>query len=270
MFYGATTPRDPSFDGWRCGARGRPAVHSGLQRQGPGRLRPPAVIKVVELPPLPVLAEPHDDSALALRHDQALTLGARAGARLPRMPRSRHRRQRTSPASRASHVPRVLQPHAASPESRYRQSAPARGTVGPVRAYRHHPRGRRASSPLPARGLTACDLRQPAPPRSSAPTVLSCVDTVIRRCPRCRHPCRFRRGRSRGRHERFASSYYLFDRDRRAHDDVANAMAGALLLASDGRRRGLGFRSDVGEIRIVSAHRGLDLPTARDVRVRQF
>jgi hypothetical protein len=33
-----------------------------------------------------------------------------------------------------------------------------------------------------------------------------------------------------------------------AHDDVANAMAGALLFASDGRRRGLGFRSDVGEI----------------------
>jgi hypothetical protein len=55
-----------------------------------------------------------------------------------------------------------------------------------------------------------------------------------------------------------------------AHDDVANAAAGALLLASEGRRRGLGFRSDVGEIRVVPADRGLDLPTARDVRIRQF
>jgi hypothetical protein len=55
-----------------------------------------------------------------------------------------------------------------------------------------------------------------------------------------------------------------------AHDDVANAMAGALLLASEGRRRGLGFRSDVGEIRVVPADRGLDLPPARDVRIRQF
>jgi hypothetical protein len=55
-----------------------------------------------------------------------------------------------------------------------------------------------------------------------------------------------------------------------AHDDVANAMAGALLLASEGRRRGLGFRSDVGEIRIVPADRGLDPPTARDVRIRRF
>jgi hypothetical protein len=54
-----------------------------------------------------------------------------------------------------------------------------------------------------------------------------------------------------------------------AHD-VANAMAGAQLLASDGQRRGLGFRSDVGEIRVVPADRGLDLPTARDVRIRQF
>jgi hypothetical protein len=86
-------------------------------------------------------------------------------------------------------------------------------TVGPLRAYRLRPRGRRASSPLPARGLTARGPRLPAPPRSSVQAGLSWVDTVIRRCPRCRHPCRFRRGRSRGRHERFASSYYPFDRD---------------------------------------------------------
>ena len=39
------------------------------------------------------------------------------------------------------------------------------------------------------------------PPRSSAPTALSCVDTVIRRCRRCRRPCRFRRGRSRSLYE---------------------------------------------------------------------
>ena len=55
-----------------------------------------------------------------------------------------------------------------------------------------------------------------------------------------------------------------------SHDDVANATAAALLLASDGRRRGLGLRSDVGEIRVVPADRGLDLPTARDVRIRQL
>jgi transposase len=36
----------------------------------------------------------------------------------PRMPRARHRTERTSPATRASHVPRVRQRCAASPESR--------------------------------------------------------------------------------------------------------------------------------------------------------
>jgi hypothetical protein len=60
------------------------------------------------------------------------------------------------------------------------------------------------------------------------------------------------------------------DHPSRTHDDVANAMAGALLLASDGRRRGLGFPGVLGEILVVPADRGLDLPTARDVRVRQF
>jgi NitT/TauT family transport system permease protein len=38
--------------------------------------------------------------------------------------------------------------------------------------------------------LTARDLRLAAPPRSSAPTGLSCVDSVIWRCGRCRHPRR--------------------------------------------------------------------------------
>jgi hypothetical protein len=58
--------------------------------------------------------------------------------------------------------------------------------------------------------------------------------------------------------------------DAYAEDERFDHRRRVTLLATDGRRRGLGLRSDVGEIRVVPADRGLDLPTARDVRIRRF
>ena len=75
------------------------------------------------------------------------------------------------------HLRRLLRSYlayynATRPHQSLDNDSPRRREVQSVRgrAYRHGPAGRRASSPLPARRLTARGLRLPAPPRSSAPT----------------------------------------------------------------------------------------------------
>jgi hypothetical protein len=83
----------------------------------------------------------------------------------------------------------------------------------PPPPYRLSPRSRRASSPLPARGLTACDLCLLAPHDRLLRQV--CHASMPSSAPQpCRRPSQFQRERSRSRHERFASSYYPFDQDR--------------------------------------------------------
>src|SRR2546425_3521279 len=74
-------------------------------------------------------------------------------------------------------------------------------------------RGRWASSPLPARCLTARGLRLPATPRSSVPTGMSCVDAVIWPSSRGRRACRVRRDLSRSLYDRLTSADRLFDQD---------------------------------------------------------
>jgi putative transposase len=77
-----------------------------------------------------------------------------------------------------------------------------------------------SQSPRSAGFITAISAR-PDRPRSppARPTAIICFDRSVmrryrhRRLSPCRRPNQFQRERSRSRHEGFASSYYLFDRD---------------------------------------------------------
>jgi hypothetical protein len=73
----------------------------------------------------------------------------------PRMPRSRHRDQRTASPTSAAQIPRVLQHHPPASISQQPQP-PAAGSPNTAgRAHRYDPTGRRTSSPLSARCLSA-------------------------------------------------------------------------------------------------------------------
>jgi hypothetical protein len=77
--------------------------------------------------------------------------------------------------------------------ARYSRSHPGVSSQSPRSAGFITATSARASSPLPARRLTARRPRLPVPLRSSVQAGLSWVDTVIWRCSQGRRPCRFRR-----------------------------------------------------------------------------